>query len=575
MRWSKMLISTLRDNPQDAEIDSHKLLVRAGLVRKLSGGLYSFLPLGLRSLKKVENIIREEMDRAGAQEILMPALQPSELWEKSGRFGQMGKSMFTLKDRADHIFALGPTHEEVVTDLITGMVSSYRQLPCTVYQVQTKFRDEIRPRFGLMRAKEFIMKDAYSFDVSSEAANESYKAMYDAYVRIFKRCGLEAHPVEADTGNIGGSHSHEFMVLAPSGEDGILHCPSCGYSANQERAERKTPETMFSIASAEPRCKVPTPGARSVDESAAAVGCTSDQIVKSLVYVADGKPVMALVRGNSELCECKLRRLLGVGTLEPASPELSLASAGPIGSTGPIGVNIPVIADIGLDQSRDVVVGANEEGFHYTHVNLMDDSDVKIAQWADIAVVEAGDLCPKCGAELSIERGVEVGHVFKLGTKYTEKFNSIYLDENGKPQTMIMGCYGIGVTRTLQAVIEQSHDADGIRWPVSVAPAQVALLNLDPDDASVSGIVDNLEKELEACGVDVLVDDRRERPGVKFKDADLIGLPLRVVVGAKGLAKGGVELKVRGAKDFEMLPVADAAKSIKSKIDEMFAALNA
>ena len=575
MRWSKMLITTLRDNPQDAEIDSHKLLVRAGLVRKLSGGLYSFMPLGLRSLKKVENIIREEMDRAGAQEILMPALQPSELWEKSGRFGQMGKSMFTLKDRADHIFALGPTHEEVVTDLITGLVSSYRQLPCTVYQVQTKFRDEIRPRFGLMRAKEFIMKDAYSFDVSSEAADLSYKAMYDAYVRIFKRCGLEAHPVEADTGNIGGSHSHEFMVLAPSGEDGILHCPECGYSANQERAERKAPEALYAQASAEARCKVATPGVRSVEETAAAMGCEVDRVVKSLVYIADGTPVLALVRGTRELCECKLRRLLGVSTLEAATPEEALAAAGPIGSIGPAGVKIPVIADIGLKDSRDVVAGANEDGFHFNHVNLMDDSDIAVSQWADIAVVEAGDLCPKCGAPLTIERGVEVGHVFKLGTKYTEKFGSIYLDENGKPQTMIMGCYGIGVTRTMQAVIEQSHDADGIRWPVSVAPAQVALLNLDPDDPAVTAIADKLEKDLEACGIDVLVDDRRERPGVKFKDADLIGLPLRAVVGAKGLAKGGIELKIRGEKDFEMLPVEEACALIKAKIDAMFAALNA
>ncbi|MBQ9429983.1 MAG: proline--tRNA ligase [Kiritimatiellae bacterium] len=574
MRWTRTMIATLRDDPQDAEIVSHKLLVRAGLVKKLSGGLYTFLPLGLRSLKKVERIVREEMDRAGAQEILMPALQPAELWQKSGRFGQMGKSMFTLKDRAEHIMALGPTHEEVVTDVVTNFLTSYKQLPCTVYQVQTKFRDEIRPRFGLMRSKEFIMKDAYSFDTSMDAANASYQAMYDAYTRIFARCGLAAHPVEADTGTIGGNHSHEFMVLAPSGEDGILHCQKCGYSANQERAERQCPPVRNGEKSAEPREKRSTPGAHTIDEAAASLGLPSDQMVKSLVYVADGKPLMVLVRGNDELCECKLRRLLGATSLEMADDETSAKFAGPIGSIGPMGVQIPVYADIGLQGARDVATGANEDGFHMVHVDLTADPDIKIAGWMDLVNVVAGDRCPRCGAELSIERGIEVGHVFKLGTKYTEKFNSVFLDENGKSQVMVMGCYGIGVTRTMQAVIEQSHDDNGIIWPATVAPFEVTILLLDPKDAAVSGVVDRLEHELQELGVDVFVDDREERPGVKFKDADLIGCPVRVVVGAKGLAKGGVEVKLRTGKDSDLVPADSAAAAIAAKVAELKAALN-
>lgn len=545
MRWTKALITTLRDDPQEAEIASHKLMLRAGMLRKIAGGLYSFTPLGFRALQKVQAIVREEMNRAGALEVLLPALQPIELWETSGRASQMGKSMFRLKDRGDHTMVLGPTHEEVITDYMLHEVNSYRQLPCTVYQIQTKFRDEIRPRFGLMRAKEFIMKDAYSFDTTLEAADRSYQAMYDAYVRIFRRCGLEAQPVEADTGTIGGNHSHEFMVLAPSGEDGILFCPACKYAANQERAERKAAACDYATASSEPRTKVATPGAHTVDEAAASLGCPSDQIVKSLVYLADGKPVMALVRGNTDLNECKLRRLLGCSVLEMASPEESEKAAGPLGSIGPIGVSIPVYADNGLKEARDVATGANEDGFHVVHVNLMDDEDVCITEWCDIATVVAGDRCPKCGAPLTIERGIEVGHVFKLGTKYTEKFKATYLDDSGVPRVMVMGCYGIGVTRTLQAVVEQNFDDAGIRWPLSVAPYHAVVDLLDGNDPACAALADKIEADCAAAGIEVLVDDRAERPGVKFKDADLIGFPFRVVVGAKALAKGGVELKDR------------------------------
>ena len=568
MRWTRSLITTLRDDPQEAEIASHKLMLRAGMLRKVGGGLYSFTPLGLRALRKVEKIVREEMDAAGALEILLPALQPIELWETSGRASQMGASMFRLKDRADRTMVLGPTHEEVVTDYMLHEINSYRQLPVIVYQIQTKFRAEIRPRFGLMRAKEFIMKDAYSFDTSLDAADASYKAMYDAYVRIFRRCGLEAHPVEADTGTIGGNHSHEFMVLAPSGEDGILHCAKCGYSANQERAERRTAGSRYTTKAGSPE-EVATPGAHSVDEAAASIGVPSTQIVKSLVYLADGKPVLAIVEGNTEVNECKLRRFLGCSILVPADIETAEKAVGaPFGSIGPVGVKIPVYADIGLKGARDVCVGANKDGFHLRHVSIED--DVK-AEWADIATVVEGDSCPHCGEPLSIERGIEVGHVFKLGTKYTEKFKATYLDDKGVPQTLVMGCYGIGVTRTVQAVVEQSHDDDGIIWPASVAPYHVDLLLLDPNSPEVVKAAEELESALEAQGIDVLLDDRADRPGVKFKDADLIGFPFRVVAGAKALAKGCFEVRARGNKESALMPVGDTAAWISARIKEKFA----
>ncbi|MBR1608408.1 MAG: proline--tRNA ligase [Kiritimatiellae bacterium] len=562
MRWSKTLLATLREDPKDAEIVSHKLMMRSGLLVKLSGGLYSYSPLGVRVLHKVEKIVREEMDRAGASEVLFTALQPIELWEESGRAGLMGKSMFRLKDRNDQTMVLGPTHEEVATDYLRTLASSYRQLPATVYQIQTKFRDEIRPRFGLMRCKEFVMKDAYSFDLTSEEADVSYKKMYDAYLRIFARCGLDAHPVEADTGSIGGSHSHEFMVLAPSGEDGILFCPSCRYAANQERAERRAPPCDWSSPSADPRAKVATPGAHTVDEAAAALGIPSDQVVKSLVYLADGKPVMVLLRGNADLCEPKLRRRLGCAELEMADPETTAKVAGPFGSIGPIGVGIPVYADVALKEARDVAVGAGEDGFHVVHCNLMDDADVKIASWDDLATVVAGDLCPHCGKPLALERGIEVGHVFKLGLKYTASMGFKVLDAAGKSVTPVMGCYGIGVSRTVQAIAEQNNDKDGIVWPASVSPCQVALLQLDGRNEAVKSAVDSLEAALEAAGIDVLVDDRDERPGIKFKDADLIGCTVRATIGARSLEKGGVEVRLRRTGETELVPLADAPAKI-------------
>lgn len=571
MRWSHTLLATLRDDPQEAEIDSHKLMVRSGLIRKLSGGLYTFMPLGLRALQKVTQIVREEMNRAGAQEILMPALQPAELWERSGRLATMGPGMFRLKDRAERLMALGPTHEEVVTALLADEIKSYRQLPCTVYQIQTKFRDEIRPRFGLMRAKEFIMKDAYSFDTSFEAADASYQAMYNAYVRIFTRCGLAARPVEADTGDIGGKWSHEFMVLADSGEDGIIDCPACGYAANQERAERAVPPAAEGACPA--IAEVATPNTRTIDDLTAFFKCGGDRFIKTLIYLVDGKPVAALVPGDRDLNEHKLKRLLGAKKLELADEAtIQKVTGAPVGFAGPVGLKIPVYADQALKNAADRITGANKADTHIRHVDLA--RDAQVTAYEDLAIVGAGDICPRCGKVMQIKRGIEVGHVFKLGTKYTESFEAKYLNDKGQTELMVMGCYGIGITRTLQAVIEQSHDADGIVWPVSVAPFAVTILLLDPKDANVCAIVDTLEKTLEDKGIDVFVDDREERPGVKFKDADLIGCPIRVVVGAKGLAKGGVEVKLRTSKAAELVPVDNAASAISALVDELTASLN-
>ena len=574
MRWSRMLITTLRDDPQEAEIVSHKLMVRAGLIRKLSGGLYTFLPLGLRALQKVSRIVREEMDRAGAQEILMPALQPAELWERSGRLAAMGPGMFRLKDRADRLLALGPTHEEVVTELLAGEVSSYRQLPCTVYQIQTKFRDEIRPRFGLMRAKEFIMKDAYSFDTSLEAADASYKSMYDAYVRIFSRCGLDARPVEADTGDIGGKWSHEFMVLADSGEDGIVDCPACGYAANQERAERAC-AIPASSASCPAVAEVYTPNAHTIDDLVAFFKCGANRFIKTLIYLVDGKPVAALVPGDRDLNEHKFKRLLGAKKIELADEAtIQKVTGAPVGFAGPVGlkVKVPVYADNSLKGASDRITGANKADTHLTHVDLA--RDAAVAAFEDLVIVGADDTCPRCGKTMQLKRGIEVGHVFKLGTKYTESFEAKYLNEKGQSELMVMGCYGIGITRTLQAVIEQSHDADGIVWPISVAPFAVSLLLLDPKDSAVCAVVDELEKDLQRRGIDVFVDDREERPGVKFKDADLIGCPIRVVAGARGLAKGGLEIKLRTSKNVDLVPVEQAADAIAKQAEALTAALN-
>lgn len=566
MKWTKSLIQTLREDPGDAEIDSHKLMVRAGLMKKVAGGLYTYLPLGMRVLNKVTRIVREEMDRAGALEIVMPILQPAELWKTSGRWEAMGPGMFRLKDRAAHDYALSPTAEEIVTDVVNGVVSSYRQLPVTVYQIQWKFRDEIRPRFGLMRSKEFLMKDAYSFDTSLEAADASYLAMFEAYKRVFARCGLKAYPVEADTGDIGGKFSHEFHVLADAGEDGIAFCDGCGYAANLEKAERKIIESSNDRMVECPPCTpAPTP-AKSIDDMVKFFGVPATKMVKTLVYVADGLPVLFCVRGDRELNEVKAKHLVGAKRFELADFEtVQKVTGAPVGYAGPVKppVDVPIYADLDLKGAKGMITGGNlPDEMDLNNVDF--DRDCKIAAYADLVVVRDGDICPHCGKPMVIKRGIEVGHVFKLGTKYTDAFKATFKNAELQDKVMVMGCYGIGVSRTVQAVIEQSHDANGIAWPASVAPYQVVIENLDPDKAEVTQVADELEAALEAKGVDVIVDDRAERPGVKFKDADLIGFPVRVVVGAKGLANGGVEVKRRDQdkSQTKVVPVAEAAAAV-------------
>ena len=566
MKWTKSLIQTLREDPGDAEIDSHKLMVRAGLMKKVAGGLYTYLPLGMRVLNKVTRIVREEMDRAGALEIVMPILQPAELWKTSGRWEAMGPGMFRLKDRAAHDYALSPTAEEIVTDVVNGVVSSYRQLPVTVYQIQWKFRDEIRPRFGLMRSKEFLMKDAYSFDTSLEAADASYMAMFEAYRRVFARCGLKAYPVEADTGDIGGKFSHEFHVLADAGEDGIAFCDGCGYAANLEKAERKIIESSNDRMVECPPCTpAPTP-AKSIEDMVKFFGVPATKMVKTLVYVADGLPVLFCVRGDRELNEVKAKHLVGAKRFELADFEtVQKVTGAPVGYAGPVKppMDVPIYADLDLKGAKGMITGGNlPDEMDLNNVDF--DRDCKIAAYADLVVVRDGDICPHCGKPMVIKRGIEVGHVFKLGTKYTDAFKATFKNAELQDKVMVMGCYGIGVSRTVQAVIEQSHDANGIVWPASVAPYQVVIESLDPDKAEVTQVADELEAALEAKGVDVIVDDRAERPGVKFKDADLIGFPVRVVVGAKGLANGGVEVKRRDQdkSQTKVVPVAEAAAAV-------------
>ena len=567
MKWTNAFIPTLREAPADAEIVSHKLLLRAGLIRKLAGGVYTFLPLGLRALRKVEQIVREEMDRAGALELLMPALQPPEIWQQSGRYETAGNVLYKLKDSGNREWVLSPTAEEVITTIAANEINSYRQLPKNFYQVSVKFRDEIRPRFGLMRAREFIMKDAYSFDVSDEAAQACYQKMYDAYARIFTRCGLKAFPVEADTGVIGGSHSHEFMVPAETGENEVVYCEACGYAANIEKATSGIPKTAAREVGAAVE-KFPTPGVVTIEAlSKAPYSVSANRQIKTLVYIADSKPVIILIRGDDQLNEAKLAGRLGTTVFRPATPEECVATLGANpgslgavaatlkGGTGFQPVNpehrleacatVAIFADERLRGANDMTTGANEDGFHFRNVSI--ERDIKVTQWFDLRTVTAGEPCAKCSKPLKIRRAIEVGHVFKLGTKYSEKLGATFLDEAGARKPAVMGCYGIGVTRTMQAVIEQCNDKDGIIWPVSVAPYTVCItpLGVAPDGA-VMQLAEKIYAELTARGVDVILDDRDERPGVKFKDSELVGFPIRIGIGEKSLAKGEVELKPRG-----------------------------
>jgi prolyl-tRNA synthetase len=549
MRWTQTLIPTLREAPADAEILSHKLLLRAGLIRKLAGGVYTFLPLGLRALRKVEQIVREEMDRAGAIEVLMPALQPKEIWEQSGRAETASNVLFKVKDSANREWFLSPTAEEVITTLAANEINSYRQLPKNFYQISLKFRDEIRPRFGLMRAKEFIMKDAYSFDTTDEAAMASYKKMYDAYTRIFARCGLKAFPVEADTGVIGGSHSHEFMVPAETGENEVAFCEACGYAANIEKATSGIPKTAArEIGAAIERFA--TPGVVTIEAlSKAPYSVPANRQIKTLVYIADSKPVIVLIRGDDQLNETKFLAKTGAVAARPATVEeivpLLGAKPGSLGAVANVPADVKVLADERLQGANGMTTGANEDGFHLKNVSI--ERDIKVTAWFDFRTVTAGEPCVKCGKPLKIRRAIEVGHVFKLGTKYSEKLNATFLDADGSRKPSVMGCYGIGVTRTLQAVIEQCNDKDGIIWPLSVAPYTVCItpLAVAPDSEAMK-LAEKIYAELTAKGVDVILDDRDERPGVKFKDSELVGFPIRIGIGEKSLAKGEVEIKPRG-----------------------------
>jgi len=550
MKWTQTLIPTLREAPADAEILSHKLLLRAGFIRKLGSGVYTFLPLGLRALRKVENIIREEMNRAGAIEVLMPALQPKEIWEQTGRAETAKDVLFKVKDGAQREWFLSPTAEEVITTLAANEINSYRQLPKNFYQVSTKFRDEIRPRFGLMRAKEFIMKDAYSFDASDDGAMASYQKMYDAYTRIFARCGLKAFPVEADTGVIGGNYSHEFMVPAETGENEVVFCEACGYAANIEKATSGIPKTAAREIGAVIE-KFATPGVVTIEAlSKEPYKVPANRQIKTLVYIADSKPIIILIRGDDQLNETKLMARTGAIAVRPATLEeivpLLGAKPGSLGAVKNVPADVKVFADERLQGANDMTTGANEDGFHFKNVSI--ERDIKVSAWFDLRTVAAGEPCGKCAKPLKIRRAIEVGHVFKLGTKYSEKLNATFLDADGQRKLSVMGCYGIGVTRTLQAVIEQCNDKDGVIWPLSVAPYQVCItpLSVAPESEAMK-LAEKFYAELTAKGIDVILDDRDERPGVKFKDADLVGFPIRIALGEKSLAKGEVEIKPRGA----------------------------
>ncbi len=571
MRYSRYFIPTVKETPSDAEVVSHQLMLRAGMIRKLAAGIYNYLPLGLRSIRKLENIVREEMNRAGAIEMLMPSVQPAELWQESGGWQFYGKELLRFKDRKEGDFCMGPTHEEVVTDMVRREVKSYRQMPVNFYQIQTKFRDEIRPRFGLMRGREFIMKDAYSFDVDSAAADLSYEKMFNAYMRIFERCGLNFRAVEADTGSIGGSSSHEFMVLADSGEDAIVSCDSCRYAANVEKAEVR-PVSSGSGIEQQPLIKTATPDKKAISDVAAFLGCPVESTVKALVCTnGEGVFVMALLRGDHELNEIKLKNAMGWDEIRMATDEeILVASGAPVGFLGPVGIKtgLSVIADLALNAMANFVIGANETDQHYTGANI--GRDFTPDRFLDLRNVVAGDACPRCeSGRMEVWRGIEVGHVFKLGTKYSTALNATYLDADGKEQVIVMGCYGIGIGRTVAASIEQNHDENGIIFPIPIAPFHCSVVALNPaKDPQVLAKAEDIYRALESFGVEVLFDDRDERPGVKFKDNDLIGIPLRIVVGAKGLAEGKVELKKRSGGEMELLPIDEAVSAVRRMVHE-------
>ncbi len=565
MRYSRMFIPTLKEVPAEAEVISHKLMLRAGMIRKLASGLYTYLPLGLRSIRKVEQIVREEMNAAGAQELLMPIVQPAELWRESGRWDHYGRELLRFLDRHDRECCLGPTHEEVITDIVRKEVRSYRDLPLNLYQIQTKFRDEIRPRFGLMRGREFIMKDAYSFDADEESLDRQYRAMYRAYCNIFERCGLEYRPVEADTGSIGGHASHEFMVIADTGEDIIACCTACEYAANVElapvRGESLRPDESSETPG--PLETVATPGIHSVEQVADFMKITPGEIVKTLVFIADDQPVVAFIRGDRELNEVKLQRLLGADRIEMAGDSVvRRVTSAPAGFAGPVGISAGVrqVADPSAASLKCFTAGGNRKDTHLK--NIVWGRDAELPEVHDIAVITEHDPCPACGGKIELKRGIEVGHIFKLGTKYSEALGARFLDSNGREQPVIMGCYGIGIGRTVAAAIEQNHDEKGIIFPPPVAPFDVIISLLDERDEELAGIAEKMTEALEAAGLEVLLDDRKERPGVKFKDSELIGIPARITVGKKFKKTNEVEVTPRRSGKTENMSVEDAIAKV-------------
>lgn len=569
MRVSKLYAPTLREVPAEAEVVSHQLMLRAGFMRKAAGGIYTYLPLAWRVLKKIERIVREEMDAKGSQELLMPIVQPAEIWQESGRWDVYGAEMFRLQDRHNRCFCLGPTHEEMVTTLIRGDVRSYRQLPLSVYQIQNKYRDERRPRFGLMRGREFIMKDAYSFDRDEAGLDKSYQDMYDAYTNIFTRCGLNFRPVEADSGAIGGSGSHEFMVIADSGEAEIVFCTSCNYAANVEKAE------LFPLEAQEEAMltkeEVVTPDCKTIADVCAYLKLPVDHSVKAVAYNSEKGLILCFVRGDHEVNEIKVINTCGVIDLEMATEE-QLAAAGTVGGyMGPVGIDnkkVIVVVDATVMKMHNVCCGANKEGYHFINVNP--GRDFIPTYVADIRLIQEGDPCPHCGGEVSKARGIEVGQVFKLFTKYSSALKATYLDENGKEQPMVMGCYGVGVSRTMAAAIEQNYDDNGIIWPIEIAPYHVLVVPVNTKDEASAAKAEEIYMQLKKVGLETVIDDRNERPGVKFKDADLIGYPLRVVVGPKTLTEGKLEVKIRKTGEIRYLPLdGDYVQDIKNIIAEL------
>jgi len=562
MKLSKMLISTLREVPGEAEIASHQLMLRAGMIRKSATGIYTFMPNGVRVLKNVENIVREEMDRAGAQEFLASALIPANLWQESGRWDVFGPEMFRLKDRNGRDFCLGPTHEEIFTDLARNEIKSYKQLPLNLYQIQTKYRDERRPRFGVMRSREFIMKDAYSFDKDNEGLDVSYMKMYEAYNKIFTRCDLEFSAVEADSGAMGGSGSAEFMVKSDIGEDEIAFCTSCNYAANTEKATSKLEEVEREVE--QELKKTETPNVRTIEELVTFFNTNDKKFAKTLIYKADDKVVGVMVRGDRSLNETKVSNALGgVMELEMADAETVLnATSAEIGFAGPIGLKVDILlVDEEVTRMSNFIVGANDTGYHYENVNYEKDFKGIVG---DYKLVSEGDMCPKCGSPINIRRGVEVGHIFKLGTKYSESMGANYLDENGKSVPLVMGCYGIGVNRTVAAIIEQHHDENGIIWPMAVAPYKVIIMPANVKNEGQMKMAEKIYEDLKSRGIDVLLDDRNERVGVKFKDSDLIGIPIRVTVGKK-IVEDIVEFKLRKNQDIEEVNMEDVVCRIEKE----------